>query len=137
MHCSNTRTMTVPCSEKQQEEVEEQQERLIDLSFSPPEAFPRHASSTKEWLTGLNLERYHEQFQGVDVQSLPSVSNMQLLTMGIRVPGHRKRLLLGAAYLSPPPSSFSSCSSSLGSTPNRAADRVPTAKFWRREDRIL
>jgi hypothetical protein len=66
--------------------------------------YPLRAHSTDEWLTALNMEQYASAFAGTLPRMLRSLTDSQLKEMGVRIVGHRKRLLIGASHLNAPSS---------------------------------
>ena len=65
-------------------------------------SFPRRIASVEEWLAALNMEKYVPAFASIALSELRTLNDERLREMGIDIPGHRKRLLLGVAVLEPP-----------------------------------
>ena len=60
-------------------------------------------STVDEWLLAMHMERYAAAFLGWTVEELQVLNQEKLEAMGVRNPGHRKRLLIGVKRLADGP----------------------------------
>ena len=68
------------------------------MSTEPPQ-------SVHQWLLGLGLEQYSESFErhAIELELLPALGDAELDVLGVRVLGHRLKLLRAIAAIAAAP----------------------------------
>ena len=62
-------------------------------------SFPNSVDSIDEWLAALGMQRYSTAFVGIPVEQICELTDVRLQELGVKVVGHRRRLLIGASHL--------------------------------------